>query len=232
MISMILLPLLLGILPGFAWLIFYLEEDPHAEPERLIIFTFLTGIAFGFFTIIIEHFFTEFAGSLGITEFSIISLLVLAAIEETVKFASAYLSISQTPEAKDPIDPMIYMIVAALGFATLENIGTLANIPTNGFLPSALQTLLFRFVGATLLHTLTSGIIGYYWSVGASRNKAGWYIARATILAALIHATFNYLILNYENLAYAGLFIIIVGFLVLNDFEKLEDQYNPPNTTS
>ena len=47
--------IILGLLPGFAWLVFYLTDDPHPEPKRLILFTFLAGIAFGFFAVVAER---------------------------------------------------------------------------------------------------------------------------------------------------------------------------------
>ena len=157
-------------------------------------------------------------------EFSIVSLVCLALIEEFTKFAAAYFSISRTPEMRDPVDPMLYCIVAALGFATLENIGTLANGLTalNGDAATAMQTLLFRFVGATLLHSLTSGIVGYQWSLGIAKRRVLPYLAAGLILATVAHLAFNELILTASNIGWAVLFLLVVGFFVLSDFEKLK----------
>ena len=55
---MLVLALVFGLLPGFAWLIFYMTEEPHPEPKRLIVLTFFAGIAFGFFTIVVEEWWT------------------------------------------------------------------------------------------------------------------------------------------------------------------------------
>jgi protease PrsW len=218
------LAVVLGLLPGFAWLVFYLLEDPHAEPKRLILFTFFAGMAFGLFAIIPEKLLGSGVESIGIENFSIISLLGLALIEEALKFGAAYLAISRTPELNDPIDPMIYMIVAALGFATLENIGTLANASWGGLLTVTFvfQTLSFRFVGATLLHTLTAGIVGYYWSLGLAKKRASRFLFGGLAIATGIHAVFNYLILNVPNVSFAILFLLFVGFFVLNDFDILK----------
>lgn len=223
------LAIILGLLPGFAWLVFYLMEDPHAEPKRLVLFTFLAGLAFGFFAAVVEQFWNGAAAGIGIETFSILSLLGLALIEELVKFAAAYLSISHTPEMADPIDPMIYMIVAALGFATLENIGTLTNmtIPAGGLTVAALQAIALRFVGATLLHSLTSGIVGYQWSLGIAKRRVGEFLGIGLILATVAHAAFNYLILNFSVIGYPLLFLLLVGFFVLNDFETLREKEVP-----
>ena len=222
-IAILVASLVLGLLPGFAWLAFYLGESSHAEPNRLIVFIFVAGMAFGFFAAAIETGFTFLLNQWSIAEFSILSLFGLALIEELMKFAAAHFAVIKNPLFKEPIDAMIYMIVAALGFATLENIGAIANIPATAlFVPAILETISFRFVGATLLHTLTSGTIGYYWALGMVQKKITRYLAFGFALAAILHTCFNYLILNYGNGAYTLVFLIIVGFFVLNDFEKLK----------
>jgi RsiW-degrading membrane proteinase PrsW (M82 family) len=223
---MLLLSLILGLLPGFAWLIFYLSEDPHPEPKRLIIFTFFVGIAFGFFTIIIEQVFSGAMQQIGVIELSIISLVGLAFIEEFMKFAAAHFAVGKSPELDEPIDAMIYMIVAALGFATLENIGALTNVASGAtqgaFIVSAFETASLRFVGATLLHSLTSAIVGYHWALGMVHKKVPHFLVSGLIIATILHATFNYLILNYADVGYSILFLLVIGFFVLNDFEKLK----------
>lgn len=222
---LLVISLILGFLPGFAWLIFYLkEEETHAEPKRMIAFTFIAGMAFGFFTVIIEQGFNKTTGWAGVSEFSLVSLIGLALIEELMKFSAAHFAINKTPIVNDPLDVMIYMVVAALGFATLENIGAVSNIITApaSLIPALLETASLRFVGATLLHSLTSGIIGYHWALGITRKQVPHYLISGFGIAAALHATFNYLILNYGSTAYTVLFLMMIGFFVLNDFEKLK----------
>jgi protease PrsW len=166
---------------------------------------------------------------LGVVEFSALSLLGLAFIEEFMKFAAAYFAVGKSPELDEPIDAMIYMIVAALGFATLENVGALTNVATaamtggtGSLIASVFETASLRFVGATLLHSLASAVVGYHWALGMKHKKVGEYIISGLIFATILHATFNWLILNYADVGYAVLFLLIVGFFVLNDFEKLK----------
>jgi RsiW-degrading membrane proteinase PrsW (M82 family) len=229
MIVMIVLviSLVLGLLPGFAWLIFYLGEETHPEPKQLIVFTATVGMAFGFFAVAIEMFFNQKLSGWGIGEFSILSLAGLALIEEFMKFAAAHFAVTRSPAFTEPTDAMIYTIVAALGFATLENIGALSNITVGAsFVPALLATLSFRFIGATLLHSLTSAIVGYYWALGMVRGKTKRYLIGGLAIATILHTMFNYLILHYGNGVYAVVFLVIVGFFVLNDFEKLKTKVN------
>jgi RsiW-degrading membrane proteinase PrsW (M82 family) len=218
--------MLVGLIPGFAWLIFYLSEDPHPEPKRLIVFTFFCGIAFGFFTIIIEQFWNGAMAQIGVAELSVVSLLGLAFIEEFMKFSAAHFAVGKSPELDEPIDAMIYMIVAALGFATLENVGALTNVASaaahGALIVTVFETVSLRFVGATLLHSLTSAIVGYHWALGMARKNVLEYLISGFLIATILHATFNWLILNYEDVGYSVLFLLIVGFFVLNDFEELK----------
>jgi RsiW-degrading membrane proteinase PrsW (M82 family) len=201
-----------------------MSEDTHPEPKKLIALTFFSGIAFGFLAIAVEKTIGNIAAPLGIEELSVISLVVLAFTEEFMKFAAAYCAVGGSHVLDEPIDRMIYMIVAALGFATLENIGAITNIPYSqaGLIIAALQTDSLRFVGATLLHSLTAGVVGYHWALGVARGKVARGLMVGLALATVLHAFFNYLILNYGNIAYTALLLTIVGFFVLNDFEKLK----------
>ncbi|MGC9968675.1 MAG: PrsW family glutamic-type intramembrane protease [Minisyncoccia bacterium] len=225
---LLVIALVFGLLPGFAWLIFYLSEDPHPEPKRLIVLAFFAGVAFGFFAIALEQMFNHAATGWGIAELSIFSLLVFALIEELMKFGAAYFAVGKSPILNDPLDRMIYLIVAALGFATLENIGAISNLPAafsgTAFISSVFQMDSLRFVGATLLHSLTSGIVGYHWALGVARKKIALNLSLGLVYATVLHAIFNYLILTYGNISYTVLFLLVVGFFVLSDFEELKVQ--------
>ena len=116
----------------------------------------------------------------------------------------------------EPVDAMIYMIVAALGFAAVENIAAAAK--GSGL---AFETTSLRFIGATLLHTISSGLLGYYWAKEIiTKRRVFLYIGFA--LATVLHVIFNYLILNYEPVVVPTTFLIVAALLILYDFEKLK----------
>lgn len=159
---------ILALLPGFAWLLFYLQEDLHPEPKKLIGLTFIAGMASAFFALAIELIFNLALLRFGVGYLNFYSLLVLAFIEEGTKFSAAYLTIHKSKAFDEPVDAMIYVVAAALGFATLENIGVLTGGLENqtAIVSMAFATASLRFVGATLLHSLTSGIVGFSWAMG------------------------------------------------------------------
>jgi RsiW-degrading membrane proteinase PrsW (M82 family) len=123
------------------------------------------------------------------------------------------------------------MIAAALGFATIENLFVVLNVlgdASSLAVGTTAQTLLLRFVGATLLHTLTAGLIGYYWALGKLRNAVSSLLPLGIVLATIVHIVFNYLVFAFEdsNLFVPSLFLVVAAFFVLNDFEKLK-RVNP-----
>ena len=217
--------ILLGMIPGFAWLVFYLHEDiDHPEPKKLILYTFIAGALSTTLVLLFQYTTHGWLRTQGIATYSFVSFFALAAIEEFFKFFAVYLVVSRRREFDEPIDAMVYMIVAALGFATVENIGSIFQASAVGFPgPGPLETVTLRFVGATLLHTLASGVVGFYW--GKALAKHGSYrglIVKGLVLATLLHTIFNYLIIKTEPLVLPLIFLLFVGMFVLSDFEKLK----------
>jgi RsiW-degrading membrane proteinase PrsW (M82 family) len=84
--------------------------------------------------------------------------------------------------------------------------------------------IVLRFVGATLLHALSSGLLGYYWAKGKMKSKPKQFIFIGLLVATLIHFGFNYLILIFQNvdlLLYPSLFLVGSSFFLLKDFQQL-----------
>ncbi|MEK7513014.1 MAG: PrsW family glutamic-type intramembrane protease, partial [Patescibacteria group bacterium] len=161
----------------------------------------------------------------------------LAVVEEVLKFLAAYWAVNRNPAFDEPVDAMIYMIAAALGFATVENLFIAGKsfdlLRAETFGPSA-ETLLLRFAGATLLHTLTAAIVGYYWARGrlVLRGVRDWLhtsflecLTVGLLFATVAHVLFNYLVLKFQNqnLLYPSLLLIGIAFFVIEDFERLRD---------
>ncbi len=234
---MIIFFILLGLIPSFAWLFFFLKEDAHPEPKKMIAFVFIAGIFSTFFALGLQFVLRGVLNSAQIGNYTFLAFLGFGAIEETLKFFAAYLVIRKRTCFDEPIDAMIYMITAALGFAMLENIAVLSNIKV---LSEAFSVVTLRFVGATLLHALSSAIVGYYWARGIILSRRlkpekeppchldgappKIMVLKGLILATLLHAAFNYFILiSEEVLIYPTIFLIIAALFVFWDFEKIKN---------
>jgi len=229
---MVILAILLGILPGFVWMIFYLKEDVHPEPRKMIFKVFFAGAFITFVIWLFEFLFQEILKYFSVPEYAFASMSGFAIIEEVLKFFAAYLVVRRSKFFDEPVDAMIYMIIAALGVATIENVSVALTMISLNNLGNVFRTIVLRFLGATLLHTLSSGIVGYYWAIGMLKRAVGFYIARGLIFASVLHIIFNYLILIFNNdvLVYPTLFLIIAAFFIFYDFEKLK-QSKTTNTS-
>ncbi|MBI4094436.1 MAG: PrsW family intramembrane metalloprotease, partial [Candidatus Liptonbacteria bacterium] len=162
----------LALVPSFAWLFFYLQEDLHPEPKKLLALTFVVGAAFS-----VPALYLQIASNCVLlldceaarqdfAAFSVPFIFLFAFIEEAAKFAAAYFTVRRSPAFNEPVDAMIYMVVASLGFAAAENLGifNFGRAPGVPF-ADAFEITTLRFIGATLLHALASAIVGYYWAV-------------------------------------------------------------------
>lgn len=225
------LGIIIGFLPGLAWLFFYLREDPHPEPKYLIAIVFIAGSFSAIIAFFVQYFFNQQFVNLGILPFNIKStttaivliFIFFAFIEEFLKFIITYFTIHKNKNFDEPVDAMIYMIVSALGFATIENIGVLTNneVVKNSIL-ILFQTASLRFVGATLLHTISSGIIGYFWAISIRNFGYKKPLILGIILATILHSIFNFLIIKYDNSLINVLILFMAGLFLLVDFEKLK----------
>lgn len=224
--------LILGLLPSFAWLEFYLREDLHPEPKRLLVTTFVSGALFAFlaigvqlaiacsYLVVLNKSCTELGTNSSFTT-SIPFLIAFALVEEVAKFLAAFFVVRKSAYFDEPVDAMVYLIVASLSFAAVENIGQLMSLNQSPFIGDPIRLTALRFVGATLLHTLTSAIAGFYWAISIRDFGATRFIYFGLLLATALHTFFNYLILRQGKLLYTLVFLCFIGFFVLNDFEKL-----------
>lgn len=223
----VLLAIVLGVLPSIVWLIFFDQEDhKHPEAIRNISFGFILGCFTTFFALGSQIVINHFLASSGIATRSPIGVTVFAAIEEILKFLTVFIMIRTTKYFDEPLDAMIYMITVALGFAAVENVASLINqagILQAGLTAKAFEVLTLRFLGATLLHSLTSAVVGFHWAVGIVAKKLiTWHIFAGLVIASLLHSVFNYLIIRTGPTSWALTFVIIISFFVLIDFEKLK----------
>ncbi|MBU6142200.1 PrsW family intramembrane metalloprotease [Patescibacteria group bacterium] len=211
------LALALGLLPSFAWLVFYLHEDPHPEPKTLIAETFIIGALSTFGALFVQLALNLAGAAVGIGQYSLIAFAVFGAVEEVFKFSAAKLVTAvHWKEFDEPVDAMIYMIVAALGFAAVENVVAAVRSTDLVF-----EAMTLRFLGATLLHTVTSGTLGYYWARSIASGKTRLLLVGFAV-ATTLHVIFNYLILIYEPVVVPTIFVIVAALFVLYDFEKLK----------
>ncbi len=204
--------LIVGLVPSFIWLYFWTREDTkHPEPKSLIAGTFLAGSITVLFAIFAEKYISDIVSD------PVIKYSLWAMVEEVFKFVAVTVVALLAASNDEPIDAMIYCIVAALGFAALENMLFVIGPLSDGEIARSIVTGNMRFIGATLVHIASSGIIGF--SIGMMFYKGKVIkILSATVglvLAILLHATFNLSILNASSEDTLKSFAWIWGAIVI-----------------
>lgn len=229
----------LGFIPSLIWLNFYFREDCHPEPKHLLTKVFLMGIVVSPLAIFFQLLMLKCGGISILQKFCLPIGVLLpsspefftwsAFIEEVVKFYAIRIVILNDPEFDEPIDAMIYMMAAALGFAAIENTLIVFQIHPDG-VAVTINTLLLRFIGATLLHALSSGLLGYFlaisWFFQHHRKKL---FVIGLIMATMFHFTFNILIYAFEGqitaLLYTTALLLGMAFLISILFDRLKSRH-------
>lgn len=210
-----------GIIPALIWLWFWLKEDIHPEPNKFIIFTFLMGMLSVVVTMPIQVYVKKIIG-----ENTIILYTAWAGIEEVLKFIAGFIGGIHSSVDDEPIDPIIYMIVSALGFVALENTLFLIDPVTKGSFMELIITGNMRFIGATLLHVMTSSIVGLFIALSFYKTKLWkrFYGLLGIIIAIILHTAFNLFIINWISSNFLLVFVAVwFGIIILLlMFEKVK----------
>lgn len=208
---------LLGFLPSIIWLLFYLRKDSHPEPNKMVLKVFFLGMLSGFFAIVLEKGFQKgqdiFMAS--VSSVSILNIFVGGAlIEELIKYGASKIGTHRNIELDEPVDFIFYMIIAGLGFAALENILILTNYHPVLTASKAIEVMFWRFVSATFLHALCSGIFGFFIALSFFQmKKRKLYFITGLLISFILHGLYNWSIINIEGMAKFVLPLIILGAL-------------------
>lgn len=230
--------ILAGLIPSLAWLFFYLRYDCHPEPRKAIIKTFVLAILFAplavagqlLFIGIIKLFNPEY-----IYESSRLFFAGAAFIEEAVKFVIVWIAVIRTADFDEPIDAMMYMIVAGLGFAALENILYFDSVYSRILFSHGsgvasvvtAKTALLRFFGATLLHVFASATMGYFLALSWFYSKhAKRIILYGLFVASSFHFLFNIILFEFRGSTSERFFnegvtlstMLLVGLMALTTY--------------
>ena len=217
----------LGIIPSIIWLLYYLQKDSNPEPRKKILMIFLGGIIAAILATIIESLILQSilkTSWLSYLSQASIAFLLIAFTEEFLKYIAVKTLIFHDPELDEPVDIIIYLIVASLGFAALENI--ILFFSERSSISQTILITILRFLGATLLHALCSGLLGLFIVIITIHMKKKWlWSSIGLILISFLHALYNLSIMRtvgYQRLAFPGLLIIILAISLSLGIKKVK----------
>lgn len=213
--------LLVGVIPSLLWLFFWMRED-HEQPEPRAL---LTGCFFaGMLTVVVAIFAEQYIA--GIVSDPSLKYTLWAVVEETFKFVAVALVALFTRYNDEPVDAMIYCIAVALGFAALENALFVMTPLSNGDLAAGIIHGNLRSIGATLVHVVSSAMVGFGLSLAFYRGRAAkfflWLLGLGAAIA--IHASFNLSVINADSAdvlkAFGWIWGAVVVMIIL--FEEIK----------
>src|SRR3989344_3430179 len=222
----------LGVLPSLLWLALYLREDEHPEPSKLLLRTFFFGALAAPLAAGIEFMLIDVLNAFSLPTFFaniILFIVIIGTVEEYMKYLAVRLTDEPSASFDEPADAMIYMIVAALGFAAVENVLAVFSpyIATTG---DILEVLGLRFLSATLLHVLAAALMGYFLAMKHFFHRR-WQVVAGVVVAGILHGLYNILTLestDFERLGMTLLIVVLLAFMaiVVNVlFYKLKKRY-------
>jgi len=216
-----------GLAPSIIWLLIFLLQDRQPESKRMILKIFFYGMLAAVFVFLLGLIGTTSGLFDKLSNLTLIPLVFLTAViispilEETAKYLVVRLKVISHSEFDEPVDAMIYMIVAALGLAAAENLLLLSPYLWGEVIdPDPLWFAVMRFTGATFLHALASALVGYYLALSFFSLKSRVsLISFGLLMAVIAHGLFNFFMLkinegviamDYQLFARSGISLIIL----------------------
>jgi len=171
----------------------------------------------------------SFTYSLSLKKIFLIAIMA-PIIEELLKLIFTYTICLRRKVNNEPIDAAIYMLTAALGFASVETALFLTEPLGNGQILDTIIAGNFRSIGPMLVHLVCSAMLGLFMGLAFYKSKAKkfLYLILGFIVAVFLHSLFNLFVLLNEFtrniwffwLACFGTWTLVVVLLVF--FEKVK----------
>jgi len=142
----------------------------------------------------------------GLLSIFVLSFLIVAPIEECLKYVAVRKWIYKSLEFDEVMDGIVYTVSASLGFATAENIIYVLQL--------GIQAGILRAFLTVPGHALFGALMGYYIGKAKfNREKETYLIIKGIILAIICHGLFDFLAMSRS--IFSSLIIFLLGVLTL-----------------
>ena len=213
--------LLITIVPSLLILLYFFLSDKFKEPKGTIALVFGLGVLICLPAGIINEF-MEVNFSNIFSERLLYSFLGPAWGEEILKFLILYTIVLKRNEFNEPMDGIVYGVVASLGFATYENYDYVFRLAETWNIDPA-QMALWRSFSAVPMHGLNGCIMGFYFGKYAfTADKK--YLVLSLLTPFLLHGFYNFLEYPFHYMI-VGI-MIVYAIILHSDLKKLQLKKN------
>ena len=224
--------LTLAMVPGLAIAYYIYQRDRYdPEPRSLVIWCFICGCLSTIPPVLLSLFVDDTRLSGGFWDIAFYCFFVIALSEEGSKFMFTRLVAYPNKAFNEPMDGIVYSVMVAMGFATLENV--LYSLE-HGY-----GTTIMRAFTAVPAHASFGVLIGAFMGFAkfSKGSQSTIYMLTGLVLAILFHGAYDLFLLqqSYEGLAILALITLAVGIIVsrrLIAFAVRNSPFNPENEGS
>ncbi len=215
--------ILLAVLPGAIFSLFIIIQDRFdREPVMMLIKVFVAGMVSTLPTILVEILGQSLNIFSGIWGLLFEAVVIIGFSEEYFKRLVVLKLAYNNPAFNEKLDGIVYCGIAALGFATLENIFYVVTYSAQS--PDIWIT---RGLLSVPVHMLLGVTMGYYLSLSKfcpDHRKCRSYFSKSLYIPALLHGAFDFILMSSLPLLSLA-FIPFVAFLWISSLIKLRRYY-------
>lgn len=183
--ALVLAGTVLAVVPAALWLVaFYRQDRLEPEPKEYILGVFALGVvlALGVGQPLLRNVLhvQDWAGT-GLIASLVGLILVTGLLQEFLKYAAVRYGVFNTPEFDHPVDGIIYLATAGLGYATALNV---QYVLTGGV---QLGVAAVHVAISTLAHASFAGVMGYFLGRAKFEARGPFWLPGGLLLAATLN---------------------------------------------
>jgi protease PrsW len=205
----------LAVAPGLAimWYVYH-KDEYDKEPKKYLIVSFLLGMLSVVPAFIVEnagkYLYGDITPNASVLHYVFYAFIVVGGTEELCKFSMLRFYAYKKTAFDEPFDGIVYSVMVAMGFATLENIGYVEQ--------HGIGTALLRMFLSVPAHAAFGVIIGYYTGLAKfNPRRSKVLMIKGLLMAILFHGSFDcFLFLQDSNIVkpYVGNGLLFLGAVV------------------
>lgn len=193
---------------AFIFTYVYLRDKLEPEPLKNLIFTFLLGVLTAFPVMYLGGKAQEITGLALETSPLLYAFLVVALVEEGMKYLVLRYYNYPMREFDEPYDGIMYGVAVSLGFAAIENVFYIFLSGGNPY-----HTGIGRAITAVPAHAVFGIMMGFFVGKAKFMQKGNAWLERMKGLgiAILFHGAYDYFLFESEirNIPTLGLFSMV-----------------------
>lgn len=213
--------LLITILPSVVIFCYFYFSDKFKEPKRIMLEVFLLGVVTTIPAGYLNNYILKtFKNGDILNDALLTGFFAGGLVEEILKFSVLYFFVMKKNEFNEPMDGIVYGVLASLGFATLENI-EYVYFHADKYEVSSLNMALTRAFSAVPMHGLAGVVMGFYFGLYSFLGDKK-YLGYALVMPLLFHGSYNFLLSFNGVYAFGVLAILLVYAIKLHKHLKLQ----------